>query len=106
MNYKWTTRLSFLTPVLLLAAIFLIGGGHGWYEPAISLFPFGMLGVLSNENYTASFFLLAIMQLPVYGFIFDFANRSGYQRTAIIVVTLIHIAVAMTIIYRMSALGE
>ncbi|HEX8334842.1 MAG TPA: hypothetical protein VF622_19615 [Segetibacter sp.] len=45
-NYKWTLRLTLLTPPLLFIAILFMGGGHGWFEPAMLLFPFGMVGTI------------------------------------------------------------
>jgi hypothetical protein len=48
-----------------------MGGGHGYYSPAIVLFPFGMAGTIFQQSITFPFFILSILQFPFYGLILD-----------------------------------
>ena len=45
-KYKWTNRFALLTQVLLLISVMIIGGGHGYFEPAICLFPWATVSVV------------------------------------------------------------
>jgi len=48
-----------------------MGGGHGYYSPAIVLFPFGMAGTVFQQSITVPFFILGILQFPFYGLLLD-----------------------------------
>ena len=98
LTFDYIKRLSLLTPVLLILAIFLMGGGHGWYGPAILLFPFGFIGILYSRSIELHFILLAILQYPLYGLLIDLIrNRKRLKWTLISIVT-IHLMLAVSIL--------
>lgn len=99
-SYKWTIRFSLLTPLLLLIAVLLMGGGHGWYEPSMTLFPFGMVGTIFQDTITLPFIISGIIQYPLYGFIIDKARSNPYKKTAILAVVITHITLAGLILFR------
>ena len=90
-KYKWTVRFCLLTPLLLIAAVFAMGGGHGTYIPAMSLFPFGMLGILFQDRISFPFIIIALLQFPFYGFIVDKANPLSKVRVVFMIISVIHI---------------
>lgn len=98
LTFKLTLKLVLLTPVLLFIAVFLAGGGHGWYEPAIVLFPFGLISILFSRSIELPFVILAILQYPIYGLIIDsIGNRKSIKWT-IISIILIHMVLAGVIL--------
>ena len=90
-KYRYTLLLSLLTPLLLLPVVFLMGGGHGYYTPAVVLFPFGMMGTVFQQTISPPFVILAIVQFPIYGFLIDrFENKKTvYCITGIHVLTAV-----------------
>jgi hypothetical protein len=78
-SYKYLLGLSLVTPLLLIIAVFFLGGGHGWYEPAIILFPLGFLGAI-RQNSDTLFIILALLQFPLYGLLLDLATKYNNQR--------------------------
>lgn len=97
-QYKWTVRFSIMTPLLLIVAGFAMGAGHGTYIPAMSLFPFGMLGVLLQDRINLPFIIVAILQYPTYGLILDKANSPRQSKVALLTILLFHIGLATLII--------
>ena len=97
-QYKWTVRLCFLTPLLLIVAVFAMGAGHGTYIPAMGLFPFGMLGVLLQDRISLPFIIVAILQYPTYGFIIDKVNSLRQLRLTLLTILLVHVGLATFII--------
>ena len=93
-SYPWTTRLSLLTTLLLIMAVFLMGGGHGWYEPAMALFPYGMVGTIWQDTITLPFIICGIIQYSLYGFLIDKARHRPYKRTLIIGLIITHLTFA------------
>lgn len=98
LNLKWTIRFVLLTPVLLFIAVFLAGGGHGWYEPAIMLFPFGLISILFSRSIELPFIILAILQYPVYGLLIDSIGTRKSIKWTVISIALIHILLAGVIL--------
>lgn len=70
-KFQWTIIFSLFTPLLILLAIFFMGGGHGTYKPTIILFPFGMIGTSFQQSITLPFTILGIVQFPIYGYLLD-----------------------------------
>jgi hypothetical protein len=97
-QYKWAVRLSLLTPLLLIVAVFAIGAGHGTYIPAMGLFPFGMLSVLLQDRISLPFIIISILQYPLYGYIIDKAKSSRQLRLSLLTILLTHIVLATLII--------
>ncbi|MCH5598655.1 hypothetical protein [Niabella ginsengisoli] len=97
-QYKWTFRLCLLTPLLLIAAVFAMGAGHGTYIPAVGLFPFGMLGIIWQDKISLPFIIISILQYPVYGYIIDKVILTKQTKFAILGLLLIHIILAILIV--------
>ena len=74
-----------------------MGGGHGWYEPAMALFPFGMIGTIWQDTITPPFVIMGIIQYPLYGFIGDRA-KSNYKKQLILALLINHLILAGLII--------
>jgi hypothetical protein len=70
-KYKTTLILSLLTPLLLVVVVFLMGGGHGTYAPAILFFPTGLVSFSIFGQLRTPFIILAVIQFPTYGLLFD-----------------------------------
>jgi len=97
-NYKWTFRLSLLTIPLLLVVVFFMGGGHGTYIPAMSLFPFGLISTVLFDRITIPFVVLGIIQYPFYGFIIDNARQTNNTKVILPILILVHIILAVFLI--------
>ena len=71
-DFKWTIRLSLVTPIIMFLAILMAGGGHGNMGPIFLMFPVAFAIKLNNDIYSMA--LMAI-QFPIYGLIIDLSNR-------------------------------
>jgi hypothetical protein len=94
LTLKWTKKLSIWTPVLLFIAILMMGGGHGMFEPAIILFPFGLIGILFSRGIELPFVFLAILQYPIYGLLIDTIGNRASLKWTVLCITTIHIVLA------------
>lgn len=101
-RYNWTIRFSLLTPVFLLLALLSMGGGHGWYEPALILFPFGMVGTFWQDTIAVPFIIIGLFQYPLYGFFIDKASNRPYKGTLIFAIVIMHFALAGLILIKSS----
>jgi hypothetical protein len=90
-NYKWTIRLSLLTPVLIIICIFLMGGGYGWYTPAIVLFPWSMINIVLQDHLSFSLLIIGMFQFIVYGILLDKTRGTHSQRGTRMVIFFSHI---------------
>jgi len=97
-KYRWTARLSLLTPLLLFVAVLLMGGGHGWFEPAMFLFPLGTLNTIWQDHFSLPFIVLAFIQFPLYGFIVDKSKQHGKGQWMIFLILFLHILLATLIL--------
>lgn len=102
LKYKWTIRLLLLTPVLVLIAIFLMGGGHGWYEPAILLFPFGTINTVWQNHFSLPLGAIAVFQFPIYGFMIDKVKQHK-RRLLTLAILIVHLLLAAIILVFMQA---
>ena len=93
-KYTWTIRFIYLTPLLLIFAVFLMGGGHGFYWPAIVLFPFGLVSICFFNRIEFPFVLLALLQYPLYGV---FMDRLSNRTAAILTIATVHLILAVII---------
>ena len=91
-SYKTTLILTALTPILLFGVLFLMGGGHGYFEPAIILFPTGLISFSIFDEIILPFIILAIVQFPVYGLLID---KSNNKRRTLFMILGIHIELAL-----------
>lgn len=97
-DYKWTIRLSLLTPLLLLIALFCMGGGHGWYEPAVVLFPFSLFTLNFDQFSGIITIIVAFIQFPLYGLLIDKLQDKFYKKVILTTVFLIHILLVVRIL--------
>jgi hypothetical protein len=97
-KYNWTLKLSFLGIVFLVINFFIIGGGHGYYEPLYFLFPFPCLFLSFSDVFSP--FLLSVFflsQYPIYGLILD-KNRTKLKSVGLVILTL-HLVFAFIAYY-------
>jgi hypothetical protein len=73
---------------------FYSGGGHGYYEPAILLFPAGLISILIFNEIAMPFIILAIIQYPVYGLMMD---RSFNKRKTQLFILAFHFVLVILI---------
>lgn len=99
MTYKWTKRLSLFTPLFLLIALFLMGGGHGTYIPMMLIFPWGSLLLIWKDYISVFTILLAIVQFPVYGLIIDKLKISVENILPLFVLILLHIIAGTLVVF-------
>jgi len=97
-NYRWTIRLSILTPILITICVSLIGGGHGWYTPAMVLFPWATLNTAWQDHLSEPLLYAGIFQFIVYGIWIDKTRGTRNQNIVIISILLSHITLAMLIL--------
>lgn len=86
-KYKWTIRFTVLTPILLMLAIFLMGGGHGYFEPTFLLFPTATILFIWYDTMNLAFLFMAFIQYPVYGLIHD-KYKHRFQYIGLIIILL------------------
>ncbi len=61
-KYRATSLLALLTPFLLMGVVFLMDGGHGYYRPAIVLFPTGLISFSLVGRLEIPYVILSILQ--------------------------------------------
>ena len=94
-NLKWTVRLGITTPILIVIVVFLAGGGHGYFEPIIFLFPFPSISILVFDEINLGFALIALIQYPIYGLLIDkIKNKQEVIRTGLAII-ISHTSVAI-----------
>ena len=93
-----TLRMALLTPILLVISIVLAGGGHGWMEPAIVLFPLGTLNLIWQDMLSVPLAFLGTVQYVVYGFLFDRARASGNSKSTLELIVTFHILLVSAIL--------
>ncbi len=75
-----------------------MGGGHGWYEPAILLLAFGFITTIMTDSLNAMSVILAALQFPLYGLIIDIAKNKGKLKWAVLFIAVLHLALAISIL--------
>ena len=85
----WTITSLIVTPVLLIIAVFFMGGGHGTYIPAMFLFPWGMVNTIWQDHLTDLSIILSILQYPVYGIFIDKSLRSRKRSSVMLTIGII-----------------
>jgi hypothetical protein len=91
-SYPTTSLLTILTPLLLFLVMFLMGGGHGYYEPAIILFPTGLISFSLFDEIVIPFMILAVIQYPVYGLLID---KSNNKRKTLLYIIGFHVGLTL-----------
>lgn len=79
--------MSICTPVLIILVGFMTGGGHGYYEPMIFVFPFASILFVWFDTINIGFIILAIIQYPVYGLLIDLYSKR-YKKTILFIIIL------------------
>lgn len=88
----WATLLGILiTPVFLFVTVLAMGGGHGTYYAAKTLFPWTMMSTAATKSITQPMVALAIAQYPLYGIILDAARARSRSRPAALVLVAAHV---------------
>ena len=97
---KYTIIFSLLTTPLAFLVIFFGGGGHGSYLPFLIFFPVGIVGVFISESFKTLFFILGLLQFPLYGFLLDrFQNRK-----TIFLISVFHLlAIFLVLVFKNDA---
>jgi hypothetical protein len=81
---------ALLTPPALFAAMLSGGMGHGHYVAARAFFPWPLLAThLTGESITGAVLLLAVIQLPLYGFAIGL-GRGRWRLAMMLAVALLH----------------
>lgn len=101
-KYKWTIRFSLLMPLLVIIAVVLMGGGHGWCQPAMTLFPWGMIGTLWQDTITLPSLITGILQYPLYGLLIDKTDHRVHKKSLTLILILTHLVLAGLIIINSS----
>jgi len=61
-----------LTAVLILAFVVLsMGGGHGFFWSAKIIYPYSMIISVLNNQIGISAIIIAVIQIPIYGFVIN-----------------------------------
>jgi len=97
-KYKWTIRFIILTPVLLIISFFLLGGGHGWIEPTILLFPFATIQFIRTTTMDIEFIIAGLIQYPVYGLLIDLFDKRKNIKLLLVVIHILFALVAYSFI--------
>lgn len=92
-KFRTTIRLTVITPILIIVCVFLMGGGHGYYEPTFLVFPFATILFAFYDTLNLWFLLASLIQYPIYGLLIDkLSNKFKFMTFAII---LVHIAITI-----------
>lgn len=75
-----------------------MGGGHGWYQPAMMLFPWAMVGTLWQDTITLPFIIMGILQYPLYGLLIDKTDHRVHKKSLTLILILTHLVLAGLII--------
>jgi hypothetical protein len=97
-KYKWTVRLSLLTPILIVICIFLMGGGHGWYTPTMVLFPWATLNTAWQGRLSEPLLIAGAFQFIIYGFLIDKTKDNKFHGVTIMTILTLHIALVILIL--------
>jgi len=84
-----------VTPVFLFIAVVAMGGGHGTYYAAKTLFPRTMMATSVTKEITTPFIVLAFAQYPIYGILLDVARAKGGGRPAALALLAVHVLAVM-----------
>ena len=97
-NYKWTIGFGILTPVFIIICVFLMGGGHGWFTPAMVLFPWATLNTAWQDHLSEPLVYIGIFQFLVYGLLIDKTIATKSQNPVITTILLSHIILTILIL--------
>ncbi|MBB4801158.1 hypothetical protein HNP37_001197 [Flavobacterium nitrogenifigens] len=93
-KYKWTINLSIATPMILIGSIIISGGGHGFTDQLIVLFPWASVFLSLDVEFLFCFF--ALIQFPIYGLLYD---KAFNKIKTLLVISIIHFLIAGLILF-------
>ncbi|KFF04834.1 hypothetical protein [Flavobacterium reichenbachii] len=93
-NYKWTTNLSIATPMILIGSIIISGGGHGFTNQLIVLFPWA--SIFLSIDFEFLFYFFALIQFPIYGILYD---KAFNKVKTLFVIGIIHFLIMLAVLF-------
>ena len=93
MKYKWTINLLITAPMILLCSVILSGGGHGFSDQLIVLFPWAAIAGIIDLGII--FFIFGLIQYPIYGFLYDTSN---HKKKMIFLIMIVHFLIVIGIL--------
>jgi hypothetical protein len=93
-KYKWTINLSVATPMILIASIIISGGGHGFVDQLIVLFPWASVFLQFEIEFL--FYFFALIQFPIYGLLYD---KAFNKTKTLLMISIIHLLIAGLILF-------
>lgn len=75
-----------------------MGGGHGWYTPAMVLFPWATLNTAWQDHLSEPLMIAGIFQFVIYGVLIDKAKGAKSQNLVLGGILLSHIILAILIL--------
>lgn len=93
-KYKWTINLSIATPMILISSIILSGGGHGFTDQLVVLFPWASFFLSIEVEFL--FFFFSLIQFPIYGFLYD---KSIEKNKTLVIIALVHLLAVIGVLF-------
>jgi hypothetical protein len=75
-----------------------MGGGHGWYTPAMLLFPWATFNTAWQNNLSEPFLIAGAFQFIVYGVLIDKSRGTNNPTLATAGILLSHIILTIIIL--------
>lgn len=88
MKYKWTINLLISAPMILICSVILSGGGHGFSDQLIVLFPWASIAGIFDL--VIIFFVFGLIQFPIYGLLYDTSN---YKKKTVCIIAIVHLLI-------------
>ena len=87
MKFKWTLRMTILTPLTILISIVTAGGGHGTPLPTLLCYPILFLSKIFESGGGPLVWVILLGQFPIYGLVIDLGtwNRDSFSLTGLVV---------------------
>lgn len=83
-RFKWLINMIVAAPMILVSSVILAGGGHGFSDQLIVLFPWTFVSNIINSE--VIFLFLGLIQFPIYGFLYDVSNQKKKVVARIVIV--------------------
>src|SRR5690349_13771667 len=96
--YKWTVILSILGLFLLIIILVLMGGGHGYYVPAMVMFPLSMWNIIFQSHLDIPLLIIGLFEYPMAGYLLDTSKGNRQFKLRLIVITLFHFCLVLLIL--------
>jgi len=75
-----------------------MGGRHGWYTPAMVLFPWATINTSWQDHLSEYFIFPGAFQFIVYGFLIDKARGPNNQNLVVVGIMLSHLILVILIL--------